>query len=104
MGKYYISIPRNIDGINDYNNMVDESENLELVKIPDDEFSRFYINFCDKLNEVCDSIIDEFESDTLNNEQLHRAEEILNDIKIYPTIYECFIKALQYDTELYFDL
>lgn len=103
MHRRFISVPVNSAGIEEYDYGVDESENLLLFLLPDEEAKRLWDIF-DIMNIECDLFIDDCESEIIPQEDLEKCKDLVDDIKEdIPVFYGALLKAIEYGTMLGLD-
>lgn len=76
----YLTVPYNEKGIQEYNNGVEESENLYTVELPEDEFIALVKSF-GLINKECDLLIDDCESESINGDHLIKCQDIIANVK-----------------------
>ncbi|MDM8313138.1 hypothetical protein [Clostridium cadaveris] len=68
---YYISVPLNQDGIEEYDFGKEDSPNIKVYAIVEKEFDKIYeTGIFDKINDSCDLLIDVYESEEIKEENL----------------------------------
>lgn len=73
----FISVPLNDQGIDDYNYGVEGSKNITEIKLGEDEFDKIYFSgVFDDINEKCNLLIDDYESEEIKGENLKIALDI----------------------------
>lgn len=82
MRKRYLTVIKNERGLEEYNYGVEESKNLQVYELLENEFEELCrINVFRKINNECNLMIDDFESELLNIEDLRKIEKyLINDI------------------------
>ncbi len=97
----WITIPKNEMGEKEYENGVEESENLISLTIPENEFAALWDVF-ETINDHFGLLIDDFESEIIPAEMIHDVITLVSKEK-YPVFYDALITAQKYDTYLAFD-
>lgn len=88
-------------GEKEYENGVEESENLISLTIPENEFVAVWDVF-ETINDHFGLLIDDFESEIIPAEMIHDVITLVSKEK-YPVFYDALITAQKYDTYLAFD-
>lgn len=87
-------------GEKEYENGVEESENLISLTIPENEFAALWDVF-ETINDHFGLLIDDFESEIIPAEMIHDVITLVSKEK-YPVFYDALITAQKYDTYLAF--
>ncbi|WP_129600457.1 hypothetical protein [Anaerophilus nitritogenes] len=75
----YISIPLNADGEEEYNNGIEDTENIKTLNLSDEEFNFLYSKgVFDDINNQCELLIDDYESEIIDNSKIQTCKEILS--------------------------
>lgn len=78
----YISVPLNEKGIEDYNYGKENSDNIKLFKLSENEFDNLCNNgIFDKINFKCNLLIDDYESEEISASNLEIALNIVKKNK-----------------------
>ncbi|MEE1247624.1 MAG: hypothetical protein UHU19_00015 [Lachnospiraceae bacterium] len=79
--KRFLTVIKNDIGLSEYNNGVDCSENMAVHELPQAEFEELYKNgVFKKINESCGLMIDDYESEIINNDKLNICLDIISKI------------------------
>ena len=105
MRKRFLTIPINETGIEECNVGVENSENMVVIELPESEFDYLAENgFFNQINDSCQLLIDDFESEEITNDDLIKCESILKSVKNdTPMFYDGLKKAIDYKTKLILD-
>lgn len=99
----FITVPKNQKGIEEYNVGVESSNNLHSVMLPEKEF-RFLLPAFSAINNALGLLIDDFESEVINNEHLEKCKEIIEGLKIdSPVFGNALEEAIKYKTIIALD-
>lgn len=75
----YISIPLNAVGEEEYNNGIEDTNNIKTFNLPDEEFNFLYTKgIFDDINNQCELLIDDYESETIDNSKISTCKEIIS--------------------------
>lgn len=78
----YISVPLNEKGIKDYNYGKEDSDNIKVLELSENEFYDLYDNgIFDKINLKCNLLIDDYESEKISDSNLEIALNIVKENK-----------------------
>jgi len=73
----FISVPLNEQGMDDYNYGVEDSKNITEIKLDEDKFDKVYFSrVFNDINEKCNLLIDDYESEVIKGENLKIALDI----------------------------
>ncbi|GAA0684792.1 hypothetical protein [Clostridium cadaveris] len=99
----YLSVPLNKKGIEELNYGVEKSDNIKVINLSDSEFQELYQSggVFDRINEECNLMIDDFESETIPNEKLDYCLSIIQNKHI--KLIEALNLAKEYNTFLDLD-
>lgn len=77
----YMSVPLNKKGIEELEYGVEESNNIKVIHLSNSEFEELYQDggVFDRINEKCDLMIDDFESETIPNDKLEYCLSIVEN-------------------------
>ncbi|NWK12793.1 hypothetical protein [Clostridium cadaveris] len=77
----YLSIPLNKKGIEELDYGVEKSDNIKVIKLSDSEFQELYQSegVFDRINEECNLMIDDYESETIPNDKLNYCLSIVEN-------------------------
>ncbi|MDB2102154.1 hypothetical protein PMW00_03865 [Clostridium paraputrificum] len=94
----YLSIPLNKKGIEDLEYGVEESNNIKVIMLGDSEFEELYKEngIFDIINEECNLLIDDFESERIPKEKIQYCLNIVDDK--YTKFKEALNLAKEYNT------
>ena len=74
---YYISVPLNQDGIEEYDFGKENSPNIKVYEIVEKEFDKIHeTGIFDEINDSCELLIDVYESEEIKEENLKIALDI----------------------------
>ena len=105
MRKRYLTVPKNKIGIEECDIGVDYSVNILTYELPEKEFNYLAINgFFNQINEVCETLIDDYESEVISTENLKICKDVLkgsrDEISVF---YNALHQAIEYNTILVLD-
>lgn len=104
MHKRFLTVPKNKEGIIEYDKGIESSNNLNVHILPEEEFNNLWDAFI-VMNARLGLLIDEYESEIIENVHLEKCKQILQEMKVDSPI---FIRALEeaigYNTILALDL
>jgi len=94
----YLSVPLNEKGIEELEYGVEQSDNIKVIYLSDSEFEELYQSggVFDRINEECDLMIDDFESETISNDKLGYCLSIVENKHI--KLMEALNLAKEYNT------
>lgn len=106
MGNRLLVVPINSDGVTDYEADISKRVNLQEFEFPEAEFEYMFTQgVADELNSDLDVCIDEYEEEIIRNKLLEKALKIIEKHKKrLPVLYRALSAAIEYDTELCFEL
>ncbi|MCI6191105.1 MAG: hypothetical protein MSA89_12250 [Clostridium sp.] len=94
----YISVPLNEKGIEDYNYGKEDSNNIKVFELSENEFDNLYNNgIFDKINFECNLLIDDYESEEISGSNLEMALNIVKENKC-DTLVKALELAIKYNT------
>ena len=98
----YITVPINAEGMNDYQEGREGTENMEEFILPEEEFDTLDRHkVFDIINDKCDLLIDIYESETVTAEQL---QSVYKEISFMKGVWlNAVNKAIEYGTCIYLD-
>lgn len=77
--RHLIFVPKNEEGIREYETGSEDSENFEVFDIPEEEFEKLWKHrVFDILNDRFDLLIDECEEETVTADQLKEAYDAIS--------------------------
>ncbi len=99
----YLTIPKNAVGKNDYDYGVENSENMEVYFLPEEEFEILITGgYFDKINAMCETMIDDYESSIIENNMLSKCSDILLAVsKNIPVFYKAISAARKYNNNTF---
>ena len=105
MRNRYLTVPKNEIGIEECDIGMDYSDNILTYELPEKEFNFLAINgFFNQINEVCETLIDDYESEEISSDNLDKCESILKSVKDdLPIFYDVLQKAISYKTKIILD-
>lgn len=87
----YISVPLNNEGLEEYNEGLEESKNIKIFELMEKDFNELYSKgIFDKINNGCRLLIDDYESEEIKGQNLKIALDISKKNKC-----EVLIQALE---------
>jgi hypothetical protein len=99
----YLTVPYNDKGVQEYNNGVEESENLYTVELPENEFLALVSSF-GLINKECGLMIDDYESETIAGKHLKKCRSIIANVQeSIPVFTKALETAIEYKTLLGLD-
>ena len=88
----YLTVPHNMEGITEYQNGIEHSENMSVYKLPEDQFLKLTRNNVFMLiNENCGLLIDDYESEIIDEKNVLKC---LNSKIVDQNLSKVFYKAL----------
>ncbi|MBR0384598.1 MAG: hypothetical protein IJH61_07935 [Eubacteriaceae bacterium] len=97
----YIIIIKNQKGYDEYDTGIWQSDNLEMLNLPEKEFNELFFNVFMPINKKCGLLIDDFEAELIETKNIPIAKK---SWKIKDTLKACFIKpfvnVIKMDTRL----
>lgn len=106
----YISVPKNKKAMEAYDLGEERSEEMVEWKLKESEFNMLYNNgVFQQLNEACDVIIDDFESEVIDVDGLSNAEVVIQKLqesfnnKEIEHLYDLILEAIRNKTLIAFD-
>ena len=72
----FLTIPKNEEGIVEYDMGVESSNNLNVYYLPEEEFENLWVAF-NVINYHCGLLIDDYESEIIKGQDLEKCKEIL---------------------------
>ncbi len=82
MRKRYLTVIKNERGLEEYDCGVEESENIKVYELPENEFEGLCKSgVFKKINNECNLMIDDYESELLSVDDLKKCEKyMINDV------------------------
>ena len=104
MHKRFLTVPKNEEGIIEYDIGIEGSNNLNVYVLPEEEFNNLWAVF-DIMNVRWGLLIDEYESEIIENSYLEICKQILQEMKVdSPIFMSALEEAIRYNTILALDL
>lgn len=104
MNKRFLTVPQNEEGIIEYDRGIESSNNFNVYILPEEEFNRLWDAFM-VMNDCCNLLIDEYESEIIENVHLKTCKQILQEMKVNSPIFiRALEEAIDYNTMLALDL
>lgn len=89
----FISVPLNKKGIEEYYHGIEDTRNIKVFELNEDEFEELYSSgIFEEINSMCRLLIDDYESEILDKKNLELSQNIL---KNYNLEYSKFNNALE---------
>lgn len=100
MRKRFLTVPKNKQGEQEYDTGVEYSENIENYTLPETEFKFLQSSgIFQKISEKCELLIDDYESETIQGDDLKQVEQILEEVREkVPEFYKAIVSAIRYKT------
>lgn len=91
----YISVPLNSSGIEEYDYGIENTKNIDVFELTEDEFDKIYFSgIFNEINDRCNLLIDDYESEELKGDNLKIALDIAKSNEC-----EILIKAIKLAVE-----
>lgn len=104
MHKRFLTVPKNEEGIIEYDMGIESSNNLNVYILPEEEFNNLWAAF-NVMNGRLGLLIDDYESEIIENDYLEKCKQILQEMKVdSPIFIRALIEAIDYNTILALDL
>lgn len=79
----FISVPLNDQGIEEYDQGVEDTKNIKVFELNEEEFKELYSSgIFDVINSKCNLLIDDYESEIIDKDNLELGQTILKDYKL----------------------
>lgn len=89
----FISVPLNEEGIEEYDQGIENTENIKVFKLDEEEFEELYSSgIFEKINLECNLLIDDYESEIIDSKNLELSQNISKGYKLKS---DKFNKALE---------
>ena|GEM_PF-6382798 len=75
----YIIIIKNQKGYDEYDTGIWQSDNLEMLNLPEKEFNELFFNVFMPINKKCGLLIDDFEDELIETKNIPIAKKIMED-------------------------
>lgn len=99
----FLTVPYNADGIEEYNNGIENSNNMCTLELPEEEFEILRECF-GILNKECGLLIDDYESEMIAGEAAIRCKEIIDSLRIQvPVFYKAVDVAIRHAGVIFMD-
>lgn len=99
----FLTVPKNEEGIVEYDMGVESSDNLNVYYLPEEEFENLWVAF-NVINYHCELLIDDYESEIIKGQDLEKCKEILLEMKVKgPMFFQALDEAIRYNTLLALD-
>ena len=100
----WLSVSINEKGIEEYDYGVEDTENIRTFLLDYSEFEVLYNvgGIFDKINDSCNLLIDDYESEIITKEHFNKCKELIQDQNV-PIFAEALNLAIKYDTLLGLD-
>jgi hypothetical protein len=104
MHNRFLTVPKNEEGIIEYDVGIECSDNFNVYILPDEEFNNLWDAFM-VMNGRLGLLIDEYESEIIENIYLEKCKQILQEMKVdSPVFIRALEEAIGYNTILALDL
>lgn len=101
----FLTIPKNAQGVQEYNYDTEEKPNCLTAVLPEGEFLRLWETVFPKWKRFCHLQIDEFESESIPAELLKKCREIVERSDVQTPVLDCALRLAElYGTSLEMDL
>lgn len=95
----FLTVPKNDKGIEENDYGVEHTDNLVEATLEEDEFDALWENGVFRtINDRCDLMIDDYESENISAENIHKCLDVISLIP--GTFYEMSQLAIKYNTLL----
>lgn len=95
----YISIPLNEDGKTEYDAGIENTDNILVLNLPEKEFDFLYSKgIFNDINNKCDLLIDDYESEVINNKSLQWCKDIMSQYDDIGTLKKAIDLAIKNNT------
>lgn len=75
----YIIVIKNQKGQDEYNIGIWQSDNLDMLDLPEKEFNELFFNVFMPINKKCELLIDDFEAELIEKRDIPIAKKIMED-------------------------